>query len=94
MMIAVPRHLNKKPLIAGLEPIELLGVACLLIGSNIIAKFFSMSGLVPALVAGATFVAMKLMKRGKARGHFIFVLRQQFQPLVKSGVKFLNLNMG
>ncbi len=84
-MIAVPRHLNKKPLIAGLEPIELLGVASLLIGSNIIAKFFSMSGLVPALVAGATFVAMKLMKRGKARGHFIFVLRQQFQPLVKSG---------
>ena len=85
MMLSVPRHLNKRPLIAGLEPIELLGVAALLIGSNIFAKFFSMSGLVPALFAGAAFAAMKILKRGKARGHFIFVLRQQFRPLIQSG---------
>ena len=84
-MIPVPRHLNKKPLIAGLEPIELLGVATLLIASNIFAKFFGLSGLAPALCAGATFFAMKILKRGKARGHFLFVLRQHFRPLVLSG---------
>lgn len=84
-MISVPRHLNKKPLIAGLEPVELLGVAALLIGANIFAKFFSISGLAPALIAGATFLTLKLMKRGKARGHYIFILRQQFRPLIKTG---------
>jgi hypothetical protein len=85
MVIPVPRHLNKKPLIFGLEPIELLGVASFLIGSNILAKFLSMSGLVPALAAGTAFLALKILKRGKARGHFIFIIRQQFRPLVKTG---------
>ncbi|MDZ4676304.1 MAG: hypothetical protein SGI74_02250 [Oligoflexia bacterium] len=85
MSISVPRHLNKRPLIAGLEPIELLAVATLLISSNILAKFFSMSGLMPAIIAGISFGAMKLLKRGKARGHFIFVLRQQLKPQIKCG---------
>ena len=85
MSIPVPRHLHKKPLIAGLEPIELLGIAALLVGSNIMAKFFSISGLVPALLAGTSFFALKILKRGKARGHFVFVLRNQFQPLIKPG---------
>ena len=85
MSIPVPRHLNKKLLIAGLEPIELLGIATLLIGSNIMAKFFSMSGLMPALIAASAFGVMKVLKRGKARGHFIFVLRQQFKPQIMCG---------
>lgn len=84
-MISVPRHLNKKPLIAGLEPIELLGVAALLIGSNILAKFLSLSGLVPAVMAGTFFLLLKYFKRGKARGHFIFLLRKQARPLILSG---------
>jgi len=85
MIVSVPRHLNKKPLIAGLEPIELLGVAALLIGSNILAKFFSMSGIVPAIVAVTIFFGLKILKRGKARGHFVFLLRQQFKPRIKEG---------
>lgn len=83
----VPRHLNKRPLIAGLEPIELLGVAALLIGSNIMSKFFSISALFPALIAGVSFFSMKILKRGKARGHFIFVLQQQFRPQIKDGYR-------
>jgi hypothetical protein len=85
VIVSVPRHLNKKPLIAGLEPIELLGVATLLIAANILAKFFSMSALMPGLTALTAFFLLKFLKRGKARGHFIFLLRSQLQPKVKSG---------
>ncbi len=85
MGISVPRHLNKRPLIAGLEPIELLGVASLLIAANITAKFFSISAFLPAFVAISAFVLLKFLKRGKARGHFVFLLRRQLQPQIKSG---------
>jgi hypothetical protein len=85
MLIPVPRHLNKKPLIAGLEPIELLSVAACLVISNIIARFFDFSGLVPASISVIAFFALKILKRGKARGHLFFVLRKQFKPSVESG---------
>jgi hypothetical protein len=87
MTISVPRHLNKRPLIAGLEPIELLGVAALLIGSNIVAKLFSAPQFMPAVVAIACFAFLKIARRGKAPGHFIFVLRGLMQPKIVSYVE-------
>lgn len=86
-MIPVPRHLNKRPLIAGLDPIELLGVAALLIGANIAAKIFAAPQLLPALVAMLAYVALKIARRGKAPGHFIFVLKNQLQPKIISGLE-------
>jgi len=79
MIAQVPRHLNKRPLIAGLEPIELLGVAALLIGSNIVAKMFGLSGLMPAVTALSVFGFLKLIKRGKQRGYLLHLLQFQLR---------------
>jgi hypothetical protein len=88
MEAQVPRHLNKKPLIAGLEPIELLLVAALLIGSNICCKTFELSGLWPAILTITTFSFLKFYKRGKAPGHFLYLAR--FHLGQKSLGGFLN----
>jgi hypothetical protein len=75
MEALVPRHLNKKPLIAGLEPIELLIVGALLVGTNIICKAIDLTGVWPALIALSTFGFLKFCKRGKAPGHFLYLAR-------------------
>jgi hypothetical protein len=75
MEAQVPRHLNKKPLIAGLEPIELLAVAALLIGANILCKSIEVSGIWAGVVAVSIFGFLKFYKRGKAPGHFLHLLR-------------------
>jgi hypothetical protein len=85
MRASVPRHLNKRPLIAGLEPIELLGVAALLIGSNIVSKAFELSGLWAAATAIAMFGFLKIYKRGKPRGHFLHLIKYTAQPSSTSG---------
>ena len=75
MEAQVPRHLNKKPLIAGLEPIELLAVAALLIGSNIFCKSFEISGMWAGVIAVSVFGFLKFYKRGKAPGHFLHLIK-------------------
>jgi hypothetical protein len=87
MSITVPRHLNKRPLIAGLEPIELLGIAALLIGTNIACKMFSAPQFLPAVTSGVSYILLKISRRGKAPGHFIHVLKNFMQPKVISFVE-------
>jgi hypothetical protein len=80
MRSTVPRHLNKRPLIAGLEPVELLGVAALLISANIIAKMFGLSGVFPGLAALGAFAFLKFIKRGTQKGHVLHVLQFHLKP--------------
>ena len=87
MFAEVPRHLNKRPLIAGLEPVELLAVAALLIASNIICKSFGVSGLIPALVALTAFGFLKFYKKGKAPGHFIYLLKFHLTNKTRDGFR-------
>jgi hypothetical protein len=83
----VPRHLNKRPLIAGLEPIELLAVAATLIGVNVGGKTFGFSPLWAALVAGASFAFLRFYRRGKAPGHMLHLLRFQLKPRIAPGFR-------
>jgi len=86
----VPRHLNKKPLIAGLEPIELLAVAALLIGSNIISKSLGLTGMWAAVLAISAFGFLKFYKRGKAPGHFIHFLKFYLRERTVGGLDSAN----
>lgn len=85
MEALVPRHLNKKPLIAGLEPIELLAVAALLIGSNIFCKSFDINGMWAGAFALFVFGFLKFYKRGKPPGHFLHLIKYHLHRRTKEG---------